>query len=57
MRSQPVRYGGTNARKMIGLPDHEVKANPKDHPLFDIFIQSESVNRHVKAGTFIVVMK
>lgn len=45
-------YGGAEARKMIGLPsDRNARLHPGDHKNYDLFIQSESVNRKLVAGT------
>jgi len=45
-------YTGKDARKMIGLPtDSNARLHPGDHGNYDIFIQSESVNRKLVAGT------
>jgi hypothetical protein len=47
---------GDDARKLLGLPDHEVKVAPASHPDFDIFIQSTSVNRKLVPGTKLLVI-
>lgn len=45
-------FSGPEARKMIGLPtDRNARLHPGDHKDYDIFIQSESVNRKLVAGT------
>lgn len=45
-------YAGKDARKMIGLPDdRNARLHPGDHGNYDIFIQSESVNRKLVGGT------
>jgi hypothetical protein len=49
-------YVGSNARKILGLPDHEVRVAPVSHPDFDIFVQSRSVNRNLLPGTFVLLM-
>ncbi len=49
-------YGGDDARSLLGLPDHETKVRPGDHANFEIFIQSTSVNRRLKAGTKVIYM-
>lgn len=38
-------YVGTEARRMLGLPNENVMVSPTDHPLYRIFVQSTSVNR------------
>ena len=48
-------FAGTDARKMIGMPtDKNARLHPGDHGNYDIFIQSESVNRKLVGGTGIV---
>lgn len=48
-------YSGSDARKMIGLPDNQnARLHPGDHKNFDIFIQSTSVNRKLVGGTGVV---
>lgn len=48
-------YGGKEARQMIGMPtDRNARLHPGDHGNFDIFIQSESINRYLVAGTGVV---
>lgn len=49
-------YVGWEARKLLGLPDHEVKVGPTQLPDFDIFIQSTSVNRKLVAGTKVLLV-
>lgn len=45
-------FSGADARKMIGLPtDKNARLHPGDHGNYDLFIQSESVNRKLVAGT------
>ena len=45
-------FAGLEARQMIGLPtDRNARLHPGDHGNYDIFIQSESVNRKLVAGT------
>lgn len=55
-KKKMVLYHGDNARKLLGLPDYEVKVAPDAHKDFDIFIQSTSVNRKLLAGQKLVVM-
>jgi hypothetical protein len=50
-------YGGSAARKLLGLPDHEVEVGPASHPDFDLFVQSTSPNRSLVPGTKLLVMK
>ena len=54
-RSTGHIFAGTDARKMIGMPtDKNARLHPGDHGNYDIFIQSESVNRRLVGGTGIV---
>jgi hypothetical protein len=50
-------YGGNLARELLGLPDHEVKVGPAQHPKYNLFLQSSSFNRNLVAGTQLLVMK
>lgn len=48
-------FAGKEARQMIGLPtDRNARLHPGDHKNFDLFIQSESVNRKLVANTGVV---
>lgn len=49
-------YSGPDARKLLSLPDHEVKVRPEDNPEFQIFVQSTSVNRKLVPGTKLLVL-
>lgn len=49
-------YVGDDARRLMGLPDYEVKVNPAATPDFNIFIQSTSVNRKLLAGTELLII-
>lgn len=55
-RKEHTVYHGDGARKLIGLPDHDVKVNPATHPDFDIFVQSTSVNRKLVPGTHVLML-
>lgn len=45
-------YAGAEARQMLGLPSHQnTRLHPGDHGNFDLFIQSESINRKLVGGT------
>lgn len=45
-------YSGADARKMLGMPTNaNARLHPGDHGEYDIFIQSESVNRKLVGGT------
>lgn len=50
-------YTGANARQLLGLPNSEVKISPAQHPDFDLFIQSSSLNRKLIGGTKLIVLK
>lgn len=51
-------FHGPQARQMIGLPnDRNARLHPGDHKNFDLFIQSESVNRKLVGGTGVVYWK
>ena len=51
-------YSGKEARQMIGLPtNRNVRLHPGDHKNFDLFIQSESVNRKLVSGSGVVYWK
>lgn len=49
-------YAGANARKILELPDYEVTVNPASHSKYDLFLQSNSVNRNLVAGTQIIIL-
>lgn len=49
-------YTGAQARQILGLPDYGVTVRAVDHPEYDIYIQSTSVNRKLLAGTNILVI-
>lgn len=49
-------YVGPEARRLIGLPDYEVKVAPASHPDLEIFVQSTSVNRRLVPGTKILLL-
>lgn len=50
-------YSGNNARKLIGLPDYEVKVEPANHGDYEIFVKSSSVNRKLIKGTDLIIIK
>lgn len=50
-------YTGAAARKLLGLPDYEVKIEPAAHPEWSFFIQSTSTNRNLIPGTNLLVLK
>lgn len=54
-RKDDKKFGGQDARDMLGLPNTETRVKPGDFGDWRIFIQSTSVNRKIKAGTSIFV--
>jgi hypothetical protein len=51
-------FSGKEARDMIGLPhDRNARLHPGDHGNYDLFIQSESVNRKLVGGTGVLYWK
>ncbi len=50
-------YAGSAARQMLGLPNHEVKVEPADHPDWHVLLQSTSSNRWLVPGTNLLVLK
>ncbi len=49
-------YSGYAARQLLGLPSHEVKVEPADFGDYNIFVQSNSSNRKLVAGTSLLVL-
>lgn len=49
-------YAGTEARKMLGLPDYEVKVSPTHLDGYDVFISSTSLNRKLISGSQCLVI-
>lgn len=49
-------YFGSEARKLLGLPDYNVRVKPADYPDYEIYVQSTSLNRKLIAGTRLLVM-
>lgn len=50
-------YGGPQARDLIGLPAVSVRVKPDKNPEYDIFVESQSVNRKLLAGTDLLLLK
>jgi hypothetical protein len=50
-------YVGDGARQLLGLPDHVVTVKPDMNPDYKIFIQSNSLNRHLPHGSEVMVVK
>lgn len=57
-KGEKAIYGGYEARQLLGLPDNQhVKVKPGNHGNFDIYVQSQSVNRILVGGTKLLVQK
>jgi hypothetical protein len=50
-------YVGDNARKMLGLPDTEVRVSPGSFKGYKVHILSTSMNRKLQPGTRVLVMR
>lgn len=50
-------YGGPEIRKILGLPDTDVKVDAASHPNYLIFVQSNAVNRKLVQNTELIVLK
>lgn len=50
-------YSGLAARTLLGLPNYEVKVEPASYGKYDIFVQSNSINRKLLRGTEVLVLK
>lgn len=55
-RTSNKMYAGDNARKVLGLPDYELKVKPGNFKNWDVFINSTSINRKLPAGSKLVVL-
>jgi hypothetical protein len=54
-RKKGKSYAGHDARSLLGLPfNGEIKVKPGDHGDYDIYVQSNSVNRKLVEGTNII---
>lgn len=54
-RKTKAVYAGPEARQILGLPDNqEAKLQPGDHSIYDVFIESHSVNRVLNIGSKVV---
>lgn len=49
-------FTGANARQLVGLPDELVSVKPDHNPDFDIYVESNSVNRRLFAGTRLLIL-
>lgn len=50
-------FCGRSARDLLGLPNMSVRVKPNFNPNYDIFVQSTSTNRKLKAGTKLLVLR
>ncbi len=50
-------FVGRDARALLGLPDMNVRVRPQHNPLFDVYVQSTSVNRRLVGGTKLLLLK
>jgi hypothetical protein len=50
-------YMGNNARKLMGLPDHEVKVSPASYLDYKVFIQSTALNRKLLENTSLLLFR
>lgn len=50
-------FVGSHARDIVGLPDYETRVKPTHNPLYDVFVQSTSVNRKLVPGTRLLVLR
>lgn len=50
-------FVGYEIRDFLGLPDHEVRVEPGSTPDYDIFVQSNSNNRHMMKNQRLLVLE
>lgn len=50
-------YSGQQARDLIGLPDYEVKVDAVKFGDYDVFVESQSLNRKLLPGQRLIVFK
>lgn len=50
-------YVGPEARRIVGLPDHDQTVKPGSNPDYEIFVKSTSDNRHLPVGTKLLLLK
>ncbi len=48
-------FGGDDARTVLGIPAGTLRVKPGNHGNFDIFVQSNSLNRKLVRGTSLIV--
>jgi hypothetical protein len=49
-------YVGAGARKLLGLPNGECRVKPTLNPDYQIFVESTSLNRHLRLGTKLLLL-
>lgn len=49
-------YTGHDARNLLGLPAMNVRVKPDHNPLYDVYVQSTSVNRKLIGGTRLLLL-
>lgn len=54
-KSNGQAYSGDEARGLLGLPNRAVRVRPDHNALYDIFVQSTSINRKLLRGTKLLV--
>lgn len=55
-KSSNKAYSGPQARHLIGLPDGKpIRVHPESNPLYDIYVQSTSINRNLVPGTKLLI--
>jgi len=50
-------FVGYEIRDFLGLPDHEVRVGPQSSPDYDIFVQSNSNNRHMMKNQKLLILE
>ena len=50
-------FVGDGVRAMIGLPEGDKSVAPDFNPDYDIYVQSSSTNRHLVAGTKVLILE
>ncbi len=56
-KSTGAVYSGPDARNLLGLPAHDVRVQPGDNPLYEVFVQSTSTNRKLIPGTKLLLLR
>ncbi len=50
-------YGPKGARRVLGLPEQDVRISPNQNPLYDVFVQSTAPNRALLPNTSVIITK